>query len=501
MFKNIGLKIKVFLFIAIVFASLSVLDFAIFQDFLKKNDLQAGAKNAFNHVKVSVKNHQFSLIKKSFELSNTLKISYNYRSKKFSVKEPEKKPTALYSVLDFNGDVVSGTFKAMNSYSGVPVVERAIKQGVASDGYLTVGDDTYLLGAVPKSVKLKNSKSKNVIIITAKRVSDVFKELSFSLPVQVYSGKKLLYQNEKEEWLALFTNKKYGDEVKGKINTLLEGDGTKEVDKWTTISSSSLPFDVRREKISFVCLLSYMPGYQLYNRAILYVSLFAAAAILISFIFSLIVTHEIDKVFDNLSRDLSHMKVGEKLVMHKYSHGASTVVSAVNHLISKYQKHGETNPGIMLNSLLKDEDSIEPEDSSSIELSSASNDKQEITGVSNNPLDPIDEYSLPAVPDVGQAPPAGNIDQEKTQLANFEDFPDLQPQTQESADPFEELWSAYSSIKKSFGEEVPEKDKESFIAKLKKNRASIISKYGCKDVTFSIEVKGGKPVVKAKPVK
>jgi hypothetical protein len=65
---------------------------------------------------------------------------------------------------------------------------------------------------------------------------------------------------------------------------------------------------------------------------------------------------------------------------------------------------------------------------------------------------------------------------------------------------YEALWNDFCSIKKKYGGAISPAEKTQFINRVKTNRVSIIAKYNCSDVQFSIEEKDRKPVVKAKPV-
>ena len=95
----------------------------------------------------------------------------------------------------------------------------------------------------------------------------------------------------------------------------------------------------------------------------------------------------------------------------------------------------------------------------------------------------------PALPD------DDDEDNEKTQIA-----PTLGPVVQNQANPFDALWEDFCRIKRKHGETVSDKEKTAFIGKVRTNKASIMAKYKCSDVQFSVEDKDGKPVIKAKPI-
>ena len=86
-------------------------------------------------------------------------------------------------------------------------------------------------------------------------------------------------------------------------------------------------------------------------------------------------------------------------------------------------------------------------------------------------------------------------DNEKTQIAAS-----FGPAAQNQANPFDALWEDFCRIKRKHGEPVSDKEKMNFIGKVRTNKASIMAKYKCSDVQFSVEEKDGKPVVKAKPI-
>ena len=86
-------------------------------------------------------------------------------------------------------------------------------------------------------------------------------------------------------------------------------------------------------------------------------------------------------------------------------------------------------------------------------------------------------------------------DNEKTQIVSS-----YGPAVQNQGNPFDALWEDFCRIKRKHGENVSDKEKMSFIGKVRTNKASIMAKYKCSDVQFSVEEKDGKPVIKAKPV-
>ena len=85
-------------------------------------------------------------------------------------------------------------------------------------------------------------------------------------------------------------------------------------------------------------------------------------------------------------------------------------------------------------------------------------------------------------------------DNEKTQIAATISA------SSATSNPFDALWEDYCRIKRKNGESVSDREKTAFIGKVRTNKATIMAKYKCADVHFSIEEKDGKPVVKAKPV-
>lgn len=501
MFHNIGLKLKVFFFIAIVFALLSYLNFVVFDQVVEKINIQNGALNSFKYMEEKIKNHQFKLIADAHNIADNVKVVVKGRKRKrkviFDFRDVEK--NLWYALIDSNGAFVAGNFDVLNSFKGVTVYERAVGDGAASDGYLAINGVDYLTAAVPFRLKVSRDRKKNMILITAKKLVDSFQNMEIGFPFQVYSDKKMVYMNKPKEWKALLSGK-IGPKVKSKIQDLLQRGENVKIDRWNMAAKYVLPLDKKNNHIiEVIGALSFVPGYKTYNRAILYIILYALGAIIISFIFTLIVTHSVDKNFRDLAGDVSKLKVGEKLVMHKYIYGAGMVVSAINHMVSKYQKHGETNPGINLDNFIKDQ--------SEDEL--ANFDEQvEIPAKQQQPEQQFSSQQKPqtqTVPPVQKSPQTSpdlkhnNIDEddEKTQIASMDSI----QAAGNAADPFDELWQTYRKVKIEHGDSVSDSERSSFVGKLKTNRATIMTKYNCKDVIFSIEVKDGKPVIKAKPLR
>nr|HQI04173.1 hypothetical protein [bacterium] len=147
MFSNLGLKLKVFFLMAVVISALSAVNFTLFRSFIAKIDIQQGPKNSVKLVEEKVKNTTYSLIANSFNVARQLK--FEKASRNAPVRIAEIKSLTEYVVVDQNGDFVAGDIKLMSSQKGIPAVERALKEGYASDGSIFVNDTMYLLGVVP----------------------------------------------------------------------------------------------------------------------------------------------------------------------------------------------------------------------------------------------------------------------------------------------------------------------------------------------------------------
>ncbi len=483
MFKNLALKAKVFLFISIVFVSLSFVYYKLFADLLGKINTQITPEKSFSFVEEKLKNFQFKLIANSMGITSGI----NFDKKGVVTFDAKNIKTSFpFAIINEKGAVVGGDSNLLNNFSGVPAADRALKSGIASDGFISINKKLYFIGAMP----LKSDTAHAVLSIAP--VDAIFAESKINLPVKIYYNNELAFESEKSEWEKI-SSSKYGKDVAGVISNPDSLAGAElSIDRWNKIMKFSLGVTNGEFKHSLTALavVSYLPGHETYNKSLFYIGIFAAVAIFISLLFAFILTYEVDKVFRNIAADLSTMKVGEKLMLHKYSHGASTVISAINHLISRYQKHGETNPGIMIGSLLKgDSEEDEPV-----------REKQA--------KKPISTFKKPATPSIPVQPLASASIQdeeadephEKTQIAEISSLINDINRAPE-ATPYEELWSEYRKIKVENGDSFAQNEKESFLAKLKANKAAILSKYNCRDVSFSIEEKDGKPVIKAKPLK
>jgi len=502
MFSNFGLKLKVFFLMAVVIVALSLADFGLFKTFINKIDIQQGPHNSVRYVKERVKTKMYSLIERSFDIARELQLSR--ASKNAPLKIGEITSSSDYLIVDGNADFVSGNTKHMTSYKGIPAVERALKKGIASDGTIIVEEHLYLLGVVPvmKQISKKGSK-KLFAVISLEKLSLAFKDDVFPMPVRVYQGNRFISETKPDKWKD--AEKGCGEKtLESSISELLKTEGSKVLNGWTYLYSFFMPVDMLGgDKIIFVTLSSSLPGLGNYSNVILYTVIYALISIIIAFFFMFIVTHEIDNVFRNLAADISRMKVGEKLVLKKYSHGADIAVSALNTLIAKYLRERERDGSEMGQGLIsrRTVPDVNSEDVNR-EFDAGIPDPFGVDDIEETPRKPI-----PALPSEKKAPktappPSSCEDDEKTQLATFPGLSDMQviPEEPEPKDPFDVLWEDYCRIKKNNGKKVSESEKRSFIGKLRTNRASIMAKYNCSDVSFTIEDKGGKPVIKAKPV-
>lgn len=479
MFENIGLKLKVFFFIAITFAFLSFMYFTLFEKLMKDINIQQGADNSFKLLEEKIKNKQYSLMAQSFKIASDIKISIDKKSRQFIFDGRNVDSNAVYALLDTDGTLVAGNFNILNSYAGIPAVQRAAASGIASDGYIQIDKTDYLLGVVPHLVPLDGDKTKMLIIVSAQPFTNVFKEFEIKFPVEIYSNGNMIYETDPEKWQSLFSSV-LGENTKSEIKKLLASGGSHEIDRWNKLFEYSMPSDVRANyKITAIALLSYIPGFDIYKHMVMLIILYALAAIIVSLFFTFIVTHAVDKEFRNLAADMSRLKLGEKLLMHRYNHGAGLVVSAMNHLIGKYQKHGETNPGIEIAPLIRDNKDAEEIDE---EISAPKKRLVEDTGIKENSIKK-QKTDSPAVKQT-----------QETDIISVES-----PLNDE--DQYADLWDQYRAIKRKNGESVTDQEKVSFMGKLKTNKTTIVAKYNCKDVAFSIEEKDGKPIIKAKPVK
>ncbi len=510
MFSNLGLKLKVFFLMAVVIAGLSFVNFYLFRSFLAKVDQRQGPRNSSKLAEETVKNTTYSLVANSFSIAR--QISFSKPSKNAPVKISDIKSELEYLVVDANGKFAAGNLELMSSHAGIPAVERALKEGMASDGTITVGDSAYLIGVVPLITDVPDEGKKLFAVVSFKKLALAFNTSElFPMPVKIFRGDKFVSESGSEEWLDV--EKSYGsDKMKKDIDDLIKSEGSKVINGWTYIHSFFMPFDMLGgEKIVFVTMTSTLPGWEDYNDVVFFLIVFTLAGIVLAVFFTFIVTHSIDTVFRDLAGDISRMKVGEKLVLKKYSHGADIAVSALNILIAKYLRHQENSHDSISAPITS------PSASSSEQAQSKMQSPYDISvpdpfgtdDIEDTPRKPVKtaqsvqpEKKQPAPPSQKAPPPVfHDDDDEKTQIVTSSSSANVEVAKQfEPADPMEELWQEYCRIKAKNGESVTENEKRSFVGKIKTNRASIIAKYKCSDVQFNIEEKDGKPVIKAKPV-
>ena len=499
MLGNIWLKIKVFFFISSVLALISFLYFNLFDKLVTDINFQQGADNSFHYLEQRVKNAQYELITNSFELAARLTINIDKKTRQLSVDTKNAEKGTLFAVLDGAGMLIAGNFQSLTSMAGIPAVDRAIKEGVASDGMLRLGNDEFLMGVVPFNADLGLDRSKRMMVVSLVPLREAFSSLRVPFPAQVYSNGTLVSEFNKDALMTLISGEAQ-TKIQSAVESILAGGGDQTISRWHRIVSFTMPSDIRSSgKIVFIGFLSTVPGYDVYNKSVLYIGVYAFIMIFITLVFTFIITYDVDRGFKKLAADISRLKVGEKLMLHKYAHGAGLVVSALNHMIGNYQKHGgDDGAGAMLSSLMTDaKEEVETE------IPEPSFDKKrEATPMStpveqkapprnNGNTDPKAQRPAPTKPnavDEQKAPVAGPVVETSTPSVSAQD-------------PYVELWETYRNIKIKNGEKVPEQEKAVFLAKLKTNRVSIMTKYNCKDVTFAIEEKEGKPVIKAKPLK
>ena len=501
---NLGLKLKVFFLMAVVITALSAANFLLFRDFLGKIDVQDGAKNIAKLVESELKSKNYSLIGNSFEIARQLKIE---KGKVTSKITSEKE----YAVVNGNGAVIDGNINVMNSYAGIPAVERALKDGVASDGMFSAGSDIYLIGAVPFFA----DGNKLFAAVTFEKFGNELLSV-FPMPVRAFKGSAQIAERGSDSWTSVEGS--YGKaNLDADMAAIVTSGGQKELNGWTRVSAFSMPYDLAGgDKITIVTMTSLIPGWESYNKVLYTVILYSVVAILVALFFTFIVTHEIDKILKNLASDISRMRVGEKLVLKRYSNGADIVVSAMNKLIQKYLELNEDVGGITAQPLIRSgkskvddfdaavpdpfaTESVEEIKAEKIEKPSAVHTEMPKKEVTRNQHTPAHEEKseMPKPEQHTATAPVydddDDDDNEKTQIAAT-----VTPSVQ--ANPFDALWEDYCRIKRKHGESVSDKEKTAFIGKVRTNKASIMAKYKCSDVQFSVEEKDGKPVVKAKPV-
>ena len=499
---NLGLKLKVFFLMAVVITALSAANFLLFKDFIVKIDVQDGAKNIAKLVESELKSKNYSLIGNSFEIARQLKIE---KGKVTSQITSEKE----YAIVGGNGAVIDGNLNVMNSYAGIPAVERALKDGVASDGMFSIDRDLYLIGAVPVLVD-----GKLFAVVTFEKFGNDLLSI-FPMPVRAFKGSDQIAEKSVEKWSSV--EESYGKAaLDSDTAALITSGGQKELNAWTRLSAFSMPYDLAGgDKITIVTMTSLIPGWESYDKVLYTVVLYSVIAILVALFFTFIVTHEIDKILKNLASDISRMRVGEKLVLKRYSNGADIVVSAMNKLIQKYLELNEDVGGITAQPLIRtgkskvdDFDAAVPDPFGTESVEEIKAEKVEKTAntraempkkeVTKNQYTPAREEKpeMPKPEHTASAPvydDDDDDDNEKTQIA-------ATVSQSVQANPFDALWEEYCRIKRKHGESVSDKEKTAFIGKVRTNKASIMAKYKCSDVQFSVEDKDGKPVIKAKPV-
>ena len=509
---NLGLKLKVFFLMAVVITALSAANFFLFKDFLLKIDVQDGAKNIAKLVESELKSKNYSLIGSSFEIAAQMKVEKGkIVSKKVSGKD--------YAIVDGNGAVIDGNLKLMTSYAGVPAVERALKDGMASDGMFSVGSSLYLIGVAPVMVE-----GKIFAAVTFEKFGDNLLSV-FPMPVRAFKGSESIAEKGGDRWSSVENS--YGKAaLDADISSLVTSGGQKELNAWTRISAFTMPYDLAGgDKITIVTMTSLIPGWESYDKVLYTVILYSVIAIVIALFFTFIVTHEIDKILKNLASDISRMRVGEKLVLKRYSNGAGIVVSAMNKLIQKYLELNEDVGGITSSPLVRQDKSFSEKNiddfdaavpdpfgaTESVEEIKAERSvqphteapKREVTKTLHESVQELSHETVKPVvkPDGNYSTSSSQVDDEddddneKTQIAAS-----FAPAAQNQSNPFNALWEDYCRIKRKHGESVSDKEKMNFIGKVRTNKASIMAKYKCSDVQFSVEEKDGKPVVKAKPV-
>lgn len=496
---NLGLKLKVFFLMAVVIVVFSAANFLLFKDFMVKLDVQNGAKNIASLTESELKSKNYSLIANSFEVASRLKVE---KGKVVSEIVSDKE----YAVLGGNGEVIAGNIDAMKSYAGIPAVERALKDGIASDGMFSTGTDFYLIGAAPVM-----AEGKLFAVVSFEKFGNDFLSI-FPMPVRAFKGSESIAEKGGDSWSAVENS--YGKAALDEdLAALVKNGGQKEINAWTKVAAFAMPYDFAGgDRITIVTMTSLLPGWESYNNVLYMTILYAVVAIFAALFFTFIVTHEIDKILKNLASDISRMRVGEKLVLKRYSNGADIVVSAMNKLIQQYLEVNENVGGITSSPLIRSEkkssskgmDDFDAPIPDPFATESVDEIKEEKIAkpAANHTEMPKKETSKPKPapePDNGHAiseqlaDDDDDDDNEKTQIASTFSM-------SVQANPFDALWEDYCRIKRKNGEPVSDKEKMNFIGKVRTNKASIMAKYKCSDVQFSIEEKDGKPVVKAKPV-
>lgn len=520
MFTNLVLKLKIFFLIAVVICALASLHFLLFKDLLNKIDVQQGEKNAARLIEAQLKNADYSLIENSFSVARHLKFEKAASKSAPAVISPVKSDID-YSIVKSDGEVldIEGTQKLMSSYAGIPAVDRALKEGFASDGIVKIKNEFYLIGVAPVMKNYPGSGESLFAVVSTRKITDAFSTVIFPMPIRIYSDKSLIGSNNDQKWASIEdtfgsdTVQRYTDEL---INSI-DSQSTKILNHWTHMSGFSLPTDsLGGYKITVVTIASALPSWESYTKIVVLGVIYAIAAILIIFLFTFITTHEINKILKSLAADISRLRVGEKLVIKKYSDGADIAVSALNTLITKYISSSEAASNSQsqeLNSVgdftAKD---IENLDSLAKSFDTPSEPEQQHQAPQRQAPQP--HYQAPKPQQSYQQPqhqaPKPQYQQPKTveEINSLDDDDNEKTQIAVSTvaaeanaeSVYESLWNDFCNIKRKYGGIIAPAEKTQFINRVKTNRVSIMAKYNCADVQFSIEEKDRKPVVKAKPV-
>ena len=491
---------------AVVLTAFSAANFLLFKDFLVKIDVQDGAKKIAELAESELKSKNYSLISNSFEIANQLKVE---KGKVVSDIASEKE----YAVLDGNGEVLAGNISVMRSYAGVPAVERALKNGVASDGMFSAGGDLYIIGVAPVMVD-----GKLFAAVTFEKFGNDLLSV-FPMPAKAFKGSESIAEKGGDAWSAV--ERSYGKAaLDADLAALVTSGGQKELNAWTRISAFTMPYDLAGgDRITIVTMTSLLPGWESYDNVLYMTVIYSVIAILVALFFTFIVTHEIDKILKNLASDISRMRVGEKLVLKRYSNGADIVVSAMNKLIQQYLEQNENVGGITSSPIVRpdksftakgkteDFDTPLPDPFATESVDDLREEKierptpnampeREVPKTQHESVREVKQETLrPAVKPMPEIADDDDDENEKTQIVSS-----TFSQSSAQANPFDALWEEYSRIKRKHGESVSDREKTNFIGKVRTNKASIMAKYKCSDVQFSVEEKDGKPVIKAKPV-
>jgi len=478
---------------AVVITALSAANFIVFRGFIERIDVQNGASNASELVGEKLKNINYNLISSSFEIAKQQKIE---KGKVISQINSDTD----YAIVNNTGAVIDGSVKLMTSYAGIPAVDRALKDGMASDGMFNIENDLYLIGVVPF-----NAEGKLFAAVSFRKFSSDLLSV-FPMPVRAFKGGELVAEKGGESWNSVESS--YGkQQLDGDVAELIKSAGHKDLNKWTRIFAFQMPYDVAGgERITVVAMTSLIPGWESYDKVIFNVVLYSIAALLIAVFFTFIVTHEIDKILKNLASDVSRMRIGEKLVLKRYSNGADIVVSAMNKLIQQYIELKDDVSSITSSPLMRKKDKSFDDFDAPI-ADPFGTEAVEEEKIEKKPEKTATNVAKPAPKQAAAEKPAPKPEPDLSAVADDDDDDDNE-KTQiaptisavSASNPFDALWEEYCRIKRKNGEAVSEKEKTAFIGKVRTNKASIMAKYKCADVQFSIEEKDGKPVVKAKPV-